>query len=285
MNVRESLHLLTRSLGLGTEEPKESPDSKAAHAEHPPGRPSMKAKLTVLLSQLRRADYSVADKAVLVTQRVLSGVRLNEHLTVSRQVAYEVQAPPKVMRGLRDLVVRQGDLGDLDGICEVERTDPLLVRERFDRGDVVFVGQLGGQVLCHVWFHRGPHPFQEDQAIYASFELSRDCFWAYAAAATMEARASGVFVKVFQTALQDLFLNQGAQRVQCLVRHVNDRSVLLHERLGFRRVGVFTGVLVPGLKWLHWDGPMESRTWVMLRTSELLLPIPPVAGPMNQGMA
>ena len=264
MTMRESLDYLKSELakGLGRGSGKDGvKDATGASAEGKTGRPpSMRTKLEVLLQQLRRADFSPADKLVLFTQRALSGVGLDEHITVARQLAYELLTPPKVMRGLRDLVVRQGDMGDLDGLCAVEKTDPLRVRERFDRGDVVFIGQLGGQLLCHVWFHRGPHPFDEDQRIYASWELTHENFWSYAAAATQEAKASGVFVKVFQTALQDLFLNQGAQRVQCLVRHTNDRSVLLHERLGFRRVGTITGVLVPGLKWLHWDGALRSRT-------------------------
>ena len=34
-----------------------------------------------------------------------------------------------------------------------------LLRRRMDRGDLLYVGQLGGSLLCHSWFHRGPRPF------------------------------------------------------------------------------------------------------------------------------
>jgi RimJ/RimL family protein N-acetyltransferase len=97
--------------------------------------------------------------------------------------------------------------------------------------------------------------------------------------AVEEARSSGLFIKVFQTALRSLFLDSGAARVLCGVKTTNLASVAMHERLGFRRVATLEAVLVPGLRWLRWSGEGGARHWVRPRSSPPLVAIPQVTRP------
>lgn len=233
-------------------------------------------KLRHLAQVLHRPDLPPGDRALHVVQQLLYALHLDPYVRVQRRVAFELLTPPKVLRGLRDLLVRAGTRADVDGLCAVEDTPALLVHQRLDRGDRVYVGQLGGRILCHAWFHRGPQPFDEDQAQAARWGIERDCYWSYAAATTPDSRASGVFVKVFQTALNELFQLHGATQVRCLVRHSNAGSILLHERLGFRRLGQITSLRTPLFRWLLWEGPHVSRSWLWPAAAEVVVRIPPV---------
>lgn len=225
---------------------------------------------------LQREDLSRSDKAVLLLGRALARAHLQPRVFLGRQVFYQLDRPPAITRGLRDLIVRPGNLQDLPALCAIEDTPAALVRARLDRGDLVFVGQLGGDLLCHTWFHGGPAPFAEDAGAWARWRLGADDFWSYAAAATTEARSSGVFVKVFQTALCALFREHGAARVVCMVRRVNRPSVLLHERLGFVRQGVLTTLALPGIKALRYVDATQTRLWIARREGGLTLPVPPL---------
>lgn len=225
---------------------------------------------------MRREDLSGSDKAVVLIARALSRAQLPPRVFLGRQVFYQLDRPPAISRGLRDLIVRPGAPGDLAALAAIEDTPAALLRARFDRGDLVFVGQLGDRLLCHTWFHGGPAPFPEDAGEWALWRLGPDDFWSYAAAATPEARSSGVFVKVFQTALCALFREHGAARVVCMVRRVNRTSVLLHERLGFVRQGVLTTLALPGVKVLRYVDPARTHLWIARREGGLALPVPPL---------
>lgn len=229
-----------------------------------------------LAQDLRRPDRSTSDKAVLLGQRVLWGAGLSERIRIGRIVFFELRTPPRVFRGMRDLLVRQASRADIAAICAVDGAPEDLVRQRLDRGDLCYVGQLEGRVLCHAWFHRGPSPFEEDRPLYADWMLPPGTYWSFDAAANAESRASGVFVKVFQTALGALFREHGADRVQCYVRLANEQSLALHDRLGFSRVGVMTAVALPGIKWLRFDAPPLSQQWLVPFRGELHLPVPPL---------
>jgi hypothetical protein len=242
-------------------------------------------RTAALRRELARADLSRSDKAVLLSQHAVRLLRLEPRVTVGRLIFFELTTPPKIMRGLRDLVVRRAHEGDIAEVAQVEPTPPALVRERLQRGDLCYVGQLGGRVLCHAWFYRGEKPFAEDQGPYAAWDLAEGTYWSYAAAASAESRASGVFVKVFQTALAALFQEHGAERVQCTVRFANEGSLLMHERLGFRRLGAITAVTLPLLKWLRFDGMSQVQHWLVPRSQDLALPVPPVDLPESRGSA
>lgn len=236
---------------------------------------ALRWKMTRLLGELRRSDLSPADKAVTVAQRAIGIAHLEPRLQLVRTIAFETDTPPKILRGLRDLVVRAGTPDDLAGLVRVEGTPTDLVHTRFARGDSVWIGLLGGEILCHTWFHAGPAPFDEDASYAASWALDERTWWSYAAAATPEAQASGVFVKVFQTALNALFGERGARRVQCFVRYNNARSAQLHERLGFRRLGVMTTFAAHPFRLLRWTGAAGSRHFVVRAGERVVLPIPP----------
>jgi L-amino acid N-acyltransferase YncA len=92
----------------------------------------------------------------------------------------------------------------------------------------------------------------------------------------VDARASGVFVKLFQEALRDVFEVQGAKRVQGFIRDTNDRSLTMHERMGFSTLGAMVTVAVGGVKWLHWRGGGRTRQWLLPRNSVRALSLPPV---------
>lgn len=224
-----------------------------------------------------RDDESGADRAIRITGRALSVLGLSSHTYVSRRIAYELTSPPALLRGFRDLVIRLGGVEDAIAMSAINHTPTSLIHERLARGDAVFLGELDGRILCHSWFHPGPSPFDEHRPTYPSWRLAPDAYWSYDAATTAEARTSGVFVKVFQQALRVLFDDRRAGRVQCFVRHTNQNAILLHERLGFRRLGAITVVAAARVKWLCWTDPHGSRHWVIPRRRELVLPMPPSA--------
>jgi len=242
----------------------------------------IRRKLDRLRSELRRTDLSRLDRAVRISETALKTMSLWPRVAIGREALYELTAPPAVFRGLRDLSVRRATLDDLDGIAAMmpeDPTDPALIRSRFGAGDAVFVGELDGRLLAHSWFHPGPAPFDEDIQLYGSFAIDDRAWWSYHAAAVAEARSSGLFIKVFQTALRSLFLDSGATRVLCGVKTTNLASVAMHERLGFRRVATLEAMLVPGLRWLRWSGPEGARHWVRRRSSPPVLSCPPIAQP------
>src|SRR5262249_14810518 len=149
------------------------------------------------------------------------------------------------------------------------------VDQRFARGDLLYVGELGGRVLAQVWFHRGPEPFDEDAALLSRWAITSDTFWSYGAYALPEARLSGVFVKRFQSSLRDVLTSQGAARVQCRVKAANVRSVALHERTGFRLLGTIKAFAVPGARVVSWHGDGGARRWLERRNGNGVLALPP----------
>lgn len=242
----------------------------------------IRRKLARLRSELRRTDLSPRDRAVRISETALKTSSLWPWVSVGREVLYELMAPPAAFRGFRDLSVRRGTLEDVDGMAAMvpdDPTDPALIRSRLVGGDAVFVGELDGRPLAHSWFHPGPTPFDEDCQLYGSFAVEDGAWWSYHAVAVAEARSSGLFIKVFQTALRSLFLDSGATRVLCGVKTTNLASVAMHERMGFRRLGTLEAFLVPGLRWLRWSSGEGARHWVRRRSSPPLLSFPPVTKP------
>ncbi len=244
---------------------------RALRAQLPRRRLFTRAR--TLAADLERDDLSKREKALLVGHRVLGAAGISDSVGTNRVVVYEALRAPKIMGGMRDMKIRTGGLADLEQLVRVSGTRAHQVHERFARGDQVWVGELDGRLLCHAWFHRGPEPFDEDRALYARWPLDRDTFWSYDAATLPEYRASGVFIKVFQTALNALFGPQRARSVRCAVYHHNAPGIALHERNGFQKLGVLTAVALPGVKWLRWrDG--ETRHWMVPRDADFAVPLP-----------
>jgi RimJ/RimL family protein N-acetyltransferase len=242
---------------------------------------AMRRKIDRLRGELRRTDLSGRDRAVWLSERALKSWSLWPAVAVGREVVYELAAPPTAFRGLRDLSARRATPRDADamaGLVPDDPTDPALIRSRLAAGDVAFVGDLEGRLLAHAWFHPGPEPFREDAELYGSYAIDRGTWWSYHAVAVPEARSSGLFIKVFQTALRSLFLDAGAARVLCGVKTTNRPSVAMHERLGFRLLGILESMLVPGLRWVRWTGAGGTRHWVRSRSVPLIT-FPPVGGP------
>jgi hypothetical protein len=231
--------------------------------------------LKFVREELSRRDISPGEKLVHIADRATYTFRLSPHVAVSRRLMVQLTAPPQLFRGLRDLVVRKATLEDLQPLATIDDTDAALVRARFARADLAFVGESEGEVLCHTWFHRGPSPFEEDREVAAAWALDGSTFWSYNGAATVEARSSGVFVKVFQVALRELFLEHGASRVQGFILDTNRISLLMHERMGFAVLGSFSTVALPGVRWHRWAGDGTVRQWLEPRTGGDPLWLPP----------
>jgi hypothetical protein len=231
-------------------------------------------RLRNLSDELRR-DAPLAERLVHVGDRLTNALHLAPHVRVSRRIVFEITAAPPQFRGMRDLVVRRGDARDLRALATIDDTDPELVLERFARGDFAYVGQLGDAILCHTWFHRGPQPFSEDRYACADWALDADTFWSYNGAAAATARSSGVFVKLFQQALRELFTDHGAKRVQGFIHDTNRPSITLHERMGFQRLGTLSTVALPGVKLLRWEGDGITRHFLARRDGDFALHLPP----------
>ena len=232
---------------------------------------------------MQREDLTTGDKAAVFIANAISAAHLFPHVEIIRAAIYELTAPPRsALRGLRDLQVRQGtpdDLPRLVGLGEEGDNQRDELERRFARGDLCYLGLRGDRVLCQSWFHRGPRPFEEDSPRLALWNLDAQSYWSYAALAAIEARASGIFVKVFHTALTELFKLHGARRVICRVRADNQPSRLLHDRMGFHRLGTLTALLTPVGRVLRYRGAGGAAQWLVPTGGLLSLPMPPTPPP------
>lgn len=232
-------------------------------------------KMRSVGQELKRKDLPPVDRAISVADRALQALRLKPRASVKRGLIYELTSPPPVPRGFRDLLVRTAAPEDTERLNALPSMDPRLMPSRLAQHDKAFLGELNGRILAHVWFRPGPALFEEDSEPIASFSLNEGSWWSYHAAAVGEARTSGVFVKVFQTALRSLFQEHGARRVQCLVRATNPISITMHDRLGFRRLGSLVVLVLPGLRLVSWEGEGGGRLWLRRRRAPMVLSIPP----------
>jgi GNAT superfamily N-acetyltransferase len=237
-------------------------------------REVVRSKIERVREELTREGLDRTTRALRIVELALTAARVAPTISVVRERFYELTAAPPQFRGLRDLKVRLAGPADLAGLTDLDTTAAFVDR-RFARGDLAYVGELDGRVLARAWFHRGPEPFDEDASLLARWAIAPDTFWSYAAFALPEARLSGVFVKVFQTALRELLTVHGGARVQCRVKAANSRSIALHERTGFRLLGTMTAFAVPGARAMSWSGDGGSRRWVERRNGDALLTLPP----------
>jgi hypothetical protein len=237
-------------------------------------RAKVRRKLGQLREELTREDLDRTTRALRVAELCLIAARMTPAIEVVHERFFELTAPPPRFRGLRDLEIRAGGPDDAAALAAIE-TPRAMVDRRFARGDLAYLGVLEGRILAHVWFHRGPEPFEEDAALLARWAVPADTFWCYNGFALPEARLSGVFVKLFQSALRDVLTARGGARVQCRVKAANARSITLHERFGFRPLGTMTALAVPGARLLSWQGDGSARRWVQRRDDATVLALPP----------
>lgn len=222
-----------------------------------------------------RRDLDRVSRAIHVADLSLVAAGISPVITIGQDRFYELTAVPKQFRGLRDLRVRLAGPDDTAALAALDATPPPLIAERFARGNLAYVGELDGRMLAHSWFHRGPVPFDEDAPRLPSWHVPADAYWSYHAYTLPEARTSGVFVKLFQTALRELLVDRGATRVRCRVRASNAASVMLHERLGFVPLGTLIALVVPGARLLSWQGGGRARSWVERRDGHRVMTLPP----------
>lgn len=241
-------------------------------------RDRVRHKFDRLRDQLEREDIDATSRALHIAERTLISMRLWPKVSVSYERFYELTAAPRQFRGLRDLRIRLGTPDDAAAITALDGTPGWRIAERFRRGDLVYVGELDGRLLAHSWFHRGPDPFEEDRPLLPRWEVPADTFWSYNAFTLPEARASGVFVKLFQTALRELMVDRGAARVRCRVKAANAASISLHERFGFAPLGTLVALSVPGARVLSWEGSGRTRRWIEPRDTTSVMAFPPETG-------
>ncbi|HEX3757532.1 MAG TPA: GNAT family N-acetyltransferase [Kofleriaceae bacterium] len=238
-------------------------------------RDRLRRKLERLRDQLARDDLDRTGRALHIVERSLMAARLYPAVSISHERFYELTSAPRQFRGLRDLRVRPGTPDDAASITALDGTPPWRIAERFTRGDLAYVADHDGRLLAHSWFHRGPEPFDEDLPLLPRLDVPADAFWSYNAFTVPEARASGVFVKLFQTALRELLVDRGAARVRCRIKAANAASISLHERFGFAPLGTLIALSVPGARLLSWDGRGRARLWIERRDGSSVMALPP----------
>ncbi len=238
-------------------------------------RDRVRHKFDRLRDQLEREDIDATSRALHIAERTLISMGLWPSVSISHERFYELTAAPKQFRGLRDLRIRLGTRDDAPAMTALDGTPGWRIAERFVRGDLVYVGEHDGRLLAHSWFHRGPEPFDEDRPLLPRWEVPADAFWSYNAFTLPEARASGVFVKLFQTALRELIVDRGAARVRCRVKAANAASISLHERFGFAPLGALIALSVPGARVLSWESGGRTRRWIEPRDTASVMAFPP----------
>jgi hypothetical protein len=229
-------------------------------------------KLVGIADELRQ-ESSPSEKLFRLAQRGAHSLGLAPALTINRCVIVQLTEPPKLTRALSDLVIRRAEERDVPALAAVDNRDAALFRARLGRGDMVYLGQLDGGVICHTCFHRGPTPFEEERATFAPWALEdASSFWSYDASALPEARSSGVVAKLFQVALREVFELHGGRRVRGFIHDRNHPSLILHDRLGFTVIGKVTAVGLSGVKWVRWESGGHARQWLLPRNSDFALP-------------
>ena len=176
---------------------------------------------------------------------------------------------------MRDLEVRLGRDADAAAVCAVDCTPEDLYRSRLARGDMVYLGMLDGVVLCHTWFHPGPAPFDEERRMFTSWKVDAETFWSFHGVARPDVRSSGVFAKLFEVALREVFQTHRAERVQGFIHDSNQASRDMHRRLGFAELGVVTSFALPVRKWVRWQGGGKTRGWWLPSDGDHVLTLPP----------
>ena len=238
-------------------------------------REHVRQKVDRLRDELRRDDVGLTARALRVAELSLRAIRVWPAVTIGHERFYELTCAPRQFRGLRDLGVRLARPDDAAAMSALDGTPRARIAERFARGDLGYVAEHDRRILAHSWFHRGPAPFDEDVPLFPRWDVPADAFWSYNAFTLPEARASGVFVKLFQTALRELLTDRGAARVRCRVKVTNVLSVMLHERLGFATLGTLITVAIPGARLLSWQGSGGARHWVERRNGGHVMTFPP----------
>jgi GNAT superfamily N-acetyltransferase len=237
--------------------------------------PQVRNKLDRLRDELARDDLDRTGRALRVAELSLAAARISPIISIGHERFYELTTAPKQFRGLRDLTVRTAGPGDAAALAALDTTSAEIVAQRFARGDLAYVGELDGRMLAHSWFHRGPAPFDEDAPIFPRWDVPADAYWSYHAYTLPEARTSGVFVKLFQTALRELLTERGAARIRCRVKAANAPSVALHDRLGFTVLGTLIACAVPGARLMAWQNGGPTRYWIERRTADAVMTLPP----------
>jgi hypothetical protein len=251
---------------------------------------SLAEKVGHVAEELRRKGNPPSDKLLRIVQRGIWSLKLPPHVNLGQRVVVELDVPPRPPKGMRDLLVRPAEPRDVPGLSAVVGADPALFRERLERGDLGYVGELVAptgpgasragaaptthEIVCYTWFHRGPTPFDEERTLFASLGLDAWTFWSYDAMTREDVRSSGTFAKVFAVGLRELFGVHGARRVLGYIDHINDASLQVHWRFGFKPIGRVTSVAVPGFKWLLWEGNGMKRHRLLLRDSDFALHFP-----------
>lgn len=237
-------------------------------------REVVRGKLDRFREEWQRDGLDRRTRALRVAELALVAARVAPAIAIVHERFYELTKAPAQFRGLRDLTVRVAGPADAAALAALDSTRAL-VDARLARGDLAYVAETGGRLLAQCWYHRGPTPFDEDAALLSRWAMASDTFWSYGAYALPEVRLSGVFVKLFQSALRDLLTVHGGARVQCRVKAANVRSVALHERTGFRLIGEMTALAVPGARILSWQGDGGARRWLQRRGGDGVLALPP----------
>lgn len=134
------------------------------------------------------------------------------------------------------LVVRRASMGDA-AVGTLPRPAAVIDR-RFRSGDVCFVAEIDRRLAGCLWLAEGRYVEDEVRCDYA-WRPHADAAWDYDVYVTPEFRLSRAFVRLWEVAHRYLYA-KGIRWTLSRISAFNPESLAAHRRLGARRIGVGT---------------------------------------------
>jgi hypothetical protein len=184
----------------------------------------------------------------------LSFLRANARAGIVETLFYRLDGPPASLppdRGVSLAVLLASGIGTL---AEIGAADLELARERFARGDLCYVANLGGVPVHHSWVQRsGIHPI--DDAGLETRVREREC-WIYNCHTTAAARGRRIYPLVLSRIVEDL-RGAGVRTAGIYTTRSNVPSQKGIERAGFHTVFAARAVRLG-----PWHVPLSGRASV-----------------------
>jgi len=146
-------------------------------------------------------------------------------------------------RPLENVTVRWGTPADEPALLRV-RPRAGGYRPNFEKGDLLVVGEVSGEVASFNWFETGPVHVSRSNGY--TFEMGEGAAWVYGFEVEPRFRMSGVFHKHWVVAME-LLAERGMSRVYGSIQADNPRSINSHRRLGFELLYTFRVLRFAGL--------------------------------------
>ncbi len=146
-------------------------------------------------------------------------------------------------RPLENISIRWGSREDEEALLRI-RPRSGGYAANFDRGDLLVVGEVSGEVASFNWFETNRVHISRSNGY--TFDMGPGAAWVYGFEVEPRFRMSGVFHKHWVVAM-DLLAGRGIERVYGSIQADNPRSINSHRRLGFEIVYTFRVLRLAGL--------------------------------------